>query len=65
MNLFNSLTQTVSGVLNLIDTNIETLQHVSKAGNTKAKSFSNALEFDEQIRQTLRGSKEYKKARMN
>ena len=64
MNIFSSLTKTIGGVLNLIDTNLDTLESLSKAGNTKAKSFSNALSFDEEIRQTLRGSKEYKKARM-
>jgi len=65
MNLFSSVITTIGGVLNLIDTNIDTLEKLSKAGNIKAKSFSNALAFDEKIKQELRSSDEYKNARMN
>jgi len=65
MNIFSSATKTIGGILSLVDTNIETLKYISEVGNVRAKGVRNAYSFDEQIREKLRGSKEYQKARMN
>jgi len=65
MNILKSLGNTTLGLLSLADTNIETLKYISEVGNIRAKSIRNAYSFDEKIREKLRSSKEYQKARMN
>jgi len=55
----------INNIFKLGSINVDSLINVSKALNTKSEAFSNALSFDEQIRQTLRASDSYKKARMN
>jgi len=61
--VLRQFTDTVSNMLNMVNKNIDTIQEVSKVGNIKAKSFVNALEFDEQIRKRLRDTKKYQQLR--
>ena len=61
--MLGKLNNTINNLLKVIDTNLDTITEVSRVGNLKAKSFSNALEFDEQIRTKLRSSNKYRELR--
>jgi len=45
--------------VDVVNTNLDTVLNLSKVLNIKSKSFYNALDFEESIRQRLRGSKKY------
>ena len=61
--MLGQLNNTITNMLKVIDTNLDTITEVSRAGNLKAKSFANALAFDEQIRTRLRSSNKYRELR--
>jgi len=61
--VLGQLNNTITNMLKLVNTNVDTLQQVSEIGNIKAKSLANAYVFEEQIRAKLRSSKKFQELR--